>query len=74
MMNGFSLRSLDKNLGAAHHSPQRTLHSRMLKIANTNDLHFMRECDFRSQSFVDRFTALSYAFVVAQIDRKPREL
>jgi len=46
----------------------------MLKIANPNDLHFMREFDFRSQSFIDRCTTLNYDFVIAQIDHKPREL
>jgi len=55
-----------------HHSQLGT--SRMLKITNTNDLLFMRECNFRSQTFVDRFTTLNYVFVIAHIDRKPREL
>jgi hypothetical protein len=32
-------------------------------------LHFMRDCDFRSQSFVERSTALNYAFVIAHTDR-----
>jgi hypothetical protein len=74
MMNGSSLHSSDEDLGAAHHSLRRTMHSRMLKILNANDLHFMHECDFPSRSFVDRFTTLNDAFVIAHIDRKPRAL